>query len=428
MAWWWHRWPRTNARVQPVSDIIAPVPVTPTMPSFTPSRPQFARRQSVGRKAELDRILRALREENFHVVLYSERGRGKTSLANLAVTALRREGCVVARHTCEAGSDFDSIIRGLADDLPSALFVGSFGTGEGGDAVLPPHKLRPSDVLALPGRLTCRNLVCVVDEFDRVKDAVTRTLLADTIKQLSDCGSGMLFLLVGVSKNLDEILGQHPSIQRSVVGVDLELLTDAEVSRLLEMGARDSGFGLDAAAAAHVTRFVRGGPYMAHLVGLRLAQHARRQGIGELGLADLPPVFTAVAADVNTGTLALYGVLTADGTDMEMVGALRRIANAHHDRNGRIAVGQVLNGMVAVGGSQVSAACWNRCVDSGAVEPVGGKGGLFAFADRWLMYYVVVLDMLDERAADAAAPAPRHASQPALLHNPPITLVRLGSN
>ena len=226
-----------------------PAQLVPLGEAFTPTQPKTGRRRLIGRQAELERIMQALNEDRAHVVLYSERGRGKTSLSNLAVQSLRRSGVIVARHTCEAGTTFDSLMRGLARDLPPALLAARTGVGgEGCEAALPDGELRPRDVAALPGRLACRGLVCLIDEFDRVVDPLTRTRLADTIKLLSDRDAPLLFLIVGVSENLEQILGQHPSIQRSVVGLHLPLLTDRDVAQLITKGGREAGFSFQQTA------------------------------------------------------------------------------------------------------------------------------------------------------------------------------------
>ena len=67
---------------------------------FTPTRPRAGRKTLVGRQVELGRILDGLLDDNAHVVLYSERGRGKTSLSNLTMEQLRRRGVIVARCAC----------------------------------------------------------------------------------------------------------------------------------------------------------------------------------------------------------------------------------------------------------------------------------------------------------------------------------------
>src|SRR5438270_609781 len=82
--------------------------------AFTPTRPQRIFRRVAGRKAELLRVFRAIAQERAHVVLYGERGRGKTSLVNVVASAARTSGYMVARYACAADSDFDAIVRGLA--------------------------------------------------------------------------------------------------------------------------------------------------------------------------------------------------------------------------------------------------------------------------------------------------------------------------
>ena len=108
----------------------------------------------------------------------------------------------------------------------------------------------------------------VVDEFDRVSDVATRTRLADTIKLLSDRAAPILFIVVGVSENLEELLGRHPSIQRNIVGVPLPLLKDTEIRTLLERGAQDAGLVFPPIARDAIAAFARGVPYIAQLLAL----------------------------------------------------------------------------------------------------------------------------------------------------------------
>ena len=116
--------------------------------AFTPTRPKSGRRQLVGRETELAQIVQLLTDERTHVVLYAERGRGKTSLANMVTETLRRQGHIVARYSCEASSSFDSVIRGLARDLPVSLLANSMTDRSAGgcEPALPASPLRPADV------------------------------------------------------------------------------------------------------------------------------------------------------------------------------------------------------------------------------------------------------------------------------------------
>ena len=376
--------------------------------AFTPTQPKTGRHRLIGRERELDRILQTLQEDRAHVVLYSERGRGKTSLANRVVEALRRSGTIVARHTCEAGTTFDDLMRGLMRDLPQSLLAARVTPGlpaersdEGCAPALPAGLLRPLDIVTLPQRLDCRFLVCVVDEFDRVEDPGTRTRLADLIKQLSDRAIPLLFLIVGVSDNLDQILGQHPSIQRAVLGVHLPLFSDRDVAMLIARGEKDSGIAFPASVVARITVLARGMPYMAQLLGLRLAQAAKARNDATVLEADFEDAVSRLIEDAGPRVVALYAALTLHGRDAEMVLALRRIASAPQDPWGRLAVVQAEDGSATVGGRQISAPCWERLKMASILQPAMHGSDLFVFAERGLMHHALLLAAQDAVGSEA---------------------------
>lgn len=378
---------------------VSPVSHPPLMPvprrseAFTPTQPKRGRRSVTGRQKELARILQALWEEQAHVVLYTERGRGKTSLANLAVETLRLGGVIVARHTCEAGSTFTSVMRALARDLPHALLAVPPGDPAlpGCEGALPPGELRPPDVVALPSKLTCRRLVCLVDEFDRVEDAPSRTLLADTIKQLSDGAIPLAFLIVGVSENLEQILGQHPSIQRNLVAVPLPFLADGEVARLIRDGMAGAGFTVAQGIVEQVCRVARGSPYMAQLLGLRLTQAAKRRGTPDVGEVEFTDAVGQLVEEAPPQLVSAYAVLTASGTDGEMVRLASTFAAQPQDSWGRVMVLPAIRDGVMVGQMPVGTGRWARLLDSGFIRPVPEYAHSYSFPDRALMHHVLLL-------------------------------------
>lgn len=402
---WFRRAPAHPAPMAPLHREPPPPRVVAPGEAFTPTQPKGGRRRLIGREAELERILQALQQDRAHVVLYSERGRGKTSLANLIVEALRRDGTIVARHTCDATTAFDDLIRGLMRDLPQSLLAMRGLPGEIDDegcvAALPPGPLRTLDVVTLPQRLDCSSLVCVVDEFDRVEDAQTRTRLADLIKQLSDRGVRLLFLIVGVSENLDQILGQHPSIQRSVLGVHLPLFTDRDVALLITRGGREAGMTFPPAAVARVSVLARGMPYMAQLLGLRLTQAAIARGDTTVCDVDFEAAVNRLIGDASPRVVALYAALTSHGRDAEMVLALRRIASAPQDPWGRLTVTQTDTGAL-VGGRNLSAGCWERLQAARLLQPAVPGSELFVFAERGLMHHALLLAAREASLPEAA--------------------------
>lgn len=371
----------------------APMPIPRPSEIFTPTQPKRGRRSVTGRQKELARILQALWEEQAHVVLYTDRGRGKTSLANLVVETLRLGGVIVARHTCEAGSTFTSVVRALARDLPYALLAVPSGDPAlpGCEGALAPGELRPRDVVALPSKLTCRRLVCVVDEFDRIEDVATRTRLADTIKQLSDGAVPLAFLIVGVSENLEQILGQHPSIQRNLVAVPLPFLADAEVGRLIGDGMAGAGLMVAPGVVEQVCRVARGSPYMAQLFGLRLTQAAKRRGTQDVTEAEFLDAVDQMVDEAPPQLVSAYAALTASGTDGEMVRLAGTLTAQPQDPWGRVLALPAIRDGVMVGQMPVATTRWARLLDSGFIRPVPEYAYCYSFPDRALMHHVLLL-------------------------------------
>jgi Cdc6-like AAA superfamily ATPase len=98
--------------------------------AFTPTRPKAGHRQLVGRKREQSRIVQALLDDRAHVVLYSERGRGKTTLANWVMETLRQSGVLVGRYTCDATTTYDGS-REIGLSIPNAIIDRVVGIARG---------------------------------------------------------------------------------------------------------------------------------------------------------------------------------------------------------------------------------------------------------------------------------------------------------
>lgn len=375
--------------------------------AFTPSHPLRETSRLAGRKAQLSRILRAILEQSAHVIIYGDRGRGKTSIANLATLSLRAQGVMVAFHTCTAEDDYDSILHGLLRSLPQSLLAAplqKLDRSSGCDAAFPPGRLQPGDVLGLNGRLTGRQLVLVLDEFDRIADTGTRTRLADTIKLLSDRAAPTLFIVVGVSENLEELLGRHPSIQRNIVGVPLPLLTDAEMKLLLDRGALAAGLVLSSRVREAMVFLARGMPYIAQLLAFHAGYSALTRGGFEISEADLETALSIALAEVDPRVAALYEMLTDGGRDIEMINFLYAIASGPQDGFGRFLV-EATGSVVRTAGETARAELWQRLVEAGAVRRVADGGlGLFVMSEATFTNYILMRRICDGSAQRMSSP------------------------
>jgi hypothetical protein len=261
-------------------------------------------------------------------------------------------------------------------------------------------------VAALPRSLTCPLVVFAVDEFDRVIEREARTKLADTVKMLSDRGEKLFFMIVGVSDTLEQIIGQHPSIQRNIVSIHLPLLRDDEIAAMLTKGGQQAGVRFTPDAVRVVTRVARGMPFMAQLLGLRVTQAALRRGDEAVAREDLLQAVLRLIDDATSTVLNSYAALLA--AEPGMADLLGRLADAPQDGLGRLAASRN-GGDVVVGGVRMSPDTWSRLVQAGVFSQQEFEAAHTQFADRPLIYYVQLLAAKAELAppSGAAAELPR---------------------
>jgi hypothetical protein len=304
---------------------------------------------------------------------------------------------IVARHQCDASSTFDSIVRGLVRNLPETLLSVPVraGPSEGCEAALTATPLSPADVIGLISRLSVRALICVVDEFDRVEDTSTRTLLADTIKQVSDRSIPLLFMVIGVSESLEQIIGRHPSIQRSLIAVHLPLLSDENIVRLVEKGAREAGLTFSSELVASVAAIARGMPYIAQLVGLRVAQAAARRGTTVAGEEVFTDAVLRMIGETPADTISRYDEVTEYQQDPDIAAAMRKVAMSSQDSWGHMVAREVTKDTVTLGGQRIDRHCWLRMHKCRVLETCREKPGYVTFADRGLLHYILLQAAMD---------------------------------
>lgn len=361
--------------------------------AFTPTQPQRNPRRLAGRTVELETILQGISYNRAHVVLYGDRGRGKTSLINLVASSARTAGYMVGRYACSQNTDFDEIVRGLVRDLPApflSLPVVDDPGLEGCEAALPQRALHPRDVASLPGRLSGRRLVLILDEFDRVTDVETRIQLADTIKHVSDRGARLSIIVVGVADSLEELLGRHPSIQRNIIGVHLPLLTNVEVREILIAGAQHCGLEFPGHIQDGIVALARGVPYIAHLLGMHAGESTLRRGARVVTSADLRAAIARAVTEVDPIAAATHAELTRDGTEHGMEALLASIAMSEHDLFGRFAVRE-MGATVRIAGHDFEPESWELLCSAGVVRRCHHAGfGLYTFSEPMLLHYILL--------------------------------------
>jgi len=256
---------------------------------FQPRAPISTREFFAGRWEQCTAIVDAVNQKGLHVIIFGERGVGKTSLSNVLdpllevmeqdETGINPNPRLVIKVNVHQGDQFcdawnrvfeevswveDKPMLGMNPNLISTRTTLK-------DAFRLSDKPNIDEVRRTLGALP--RSVVIFDEFDR-GSAELRTAFTDTIKALSDYAVDSTVIIVGVSDTVDHLIRDHASIVRAVIQIQLPRMNERELSQILENGEKALKIKFDAAAASLVVRMSQGLPHYTHLIGLHATRHA----------------------------------------------------------------------------------------------------------------------------------------------------------
>lgn len=290
--------------------------------AFTPSQPVSSLRNFAGRKALVSSLIRSIENRRLHLVLYGNRGMGKTSLLQILALLARQAQYLVRYSSCSASSDFDSTFRTICNDIP-LLYYGEFDPTssevEGGKKLsdlLGTEPLTPAKVSEIFTHITGTRVLLILDEFDRAASADFRLGVAELIKNLSDRATRVQLLIGGVAHNLDELIEHVPSIRRNVLGVPIGEMSADELSEIVANGETASGLHYLAQAREQIIDLALGSPYLTALIA---------QAAGEVALERRAD--SVVGDDVRQAVGRLAGEFR-DRLSSQSVAQLERLRQA----------------------------------------------------------------------------------------------------
>ncbi len=261
--------------------------------AFTPSQPVSDVRMFAGRHDLLRSIIRAIEDQHLHVVLFGDRGIGKTSTLHVLSELAGKAGYVVRYTSSGESSSFDEIFRSVLADVPllyHADFDPALGSAEGQDtlaSILPPHPLTVADVTRIMGKLTATRLLIILDEFDRCESEQFRRSIAELVKNLSDRSLPVQLVIGGVAANLSELIEYLPSIRRNILGLPMPSMTTGELKEIVAIGSAVSGLPYEAEAVEQIAESANGSPYLGSLLGQHAGIAALDRGAEEVSRRDV---------------------------------------------------------------------------------------------------------------------------------------------
>ncbi|HUV86034.1 MAG TPA: AAA family ATPase [bacterium] len=247
--------------------------------AFTPAAPINKREFFAGRVNEIVKVIDAVKEKGAHAIVYGERGVGKTSLANITAEVISE--AAVIKTSCVSYDKYEDIwdktlkrIKmigeqrriGYIEDVNVVEYTAREFIPEG-------QEIKPENVADIISGIFNKGII-IVDEFDRIKGEKIKRLMADTIKYISDNISGITLVIVGVALTVDELIGEHHSIERNLKQIKLERMKEEELKEIIDKGSRLLNMVIDDAVAADIVKLSQGFPHYTHLLSKYSAKFA----------------------------------------------------------------------------------------------------------------------------------------------------------
>lgn len=280
--------------------------------AFTPSTPITSSTLFAGRTAQTSNFVKGFIEAGQHLVLYGERGVGKTSLANILTATLRSQGISAVGTSCTNSDTFSSIWLRILSQISITMHRSGIGFGaETGTTAITGAELagmasaQAANLALQLQTIGLRGLV-ILDEYDQVRDPQARQEFASLLKILSDSNSPIKLLIVGVATDVAKLVGDHASIERCIRQIFVPRMSTSELEEIIKKGESVAGISFDQSVATAIVRISQGFPHYTHLLAKASALHAAHQDRREVGWQDLVEGVSAAIDSSNETIRSSY--------------------------------------------------------------------------------------------------------------------------
>lgn len=307
-----------------------------------------------GRANEVRRILEAVFEPSKHVILFGERGVGKTSIANVFWKRYNKslQTFIAARIQADPADDFSSLwikafseLKSVATQIGRADMVPINTNYE----IVAPDDVRRELQKCAPNAIP----IIIIDEYDKITDTHARELTANVIKSLYDYSVTTTIVLVGVAENVDTLIEDHESIRRALAQIKLQRMNNRELNDVIDKRLAKTPLKISGDARWTVVTLSRGLPYFTQMLSKYAALNAVDEKRISIGIKDVELAMEKFIAESEQSFRTAYRKATqSNQADNFFAQVLLACAIARTDDDGFFAANDVVEPYSAILGKK----------------------------------------------------------------------------
>jgi AAA domain len=364
-----------------------------------------------GRAAEISKILRTVMDRSKHVVLFGERGVGKTSLANIFWKRFYRilSSFIVSRVQAGPHDTFSSLWGRALEELHAAGVAAGkpeYVPFDLNNDVVTPSQIRRELQKCGPNALP----IIIIDEYNEIRDQSAKTLTANLIKEFYDFSVTTTVILVGVADNISELMHDHSSIDRALIQIPLNRMADEELKEIIQKRLSRTIMKFNADATWTIITLSRGLPFFTQMLSKHAAIHAIENRRLEVVNADIEASMGMFIKDAEVSFREAYRQATRSNQDNFFQQSLLACALAKTDDHGFFTANDVVDPYSAIMGERKRHAHFEKHLRRFSSDDGGNilikRGGerqlTFRFTDPMMQPYVIIRGiqsgMIDEEA------------------------------
>jgi Cdc6-like AAA superfamily ATPase len=156
--------------------------------------------------------------------------------------------------------------------------------------------------------------IIVIDEFNEIDDHDTSVLIANLIKVLSDTGTNVTIVIVGVADSIADLFEKHQSIQRCTEQIVMPRMSPDERRDILDSRLGQLGMSMPDDTKREIINLSKGLPSYVHALGKHAVFSALSRGSLEVTKADAENAIGEVLKSAQQTLKDAYELATRSNT------------------------------------------------------------------------------------------------------------------